>query len=121
MLVAVTHFDAYYDEDSASSQDRNPTALETKQQLAEVGSTTTHIQPKNVFPICSRWALTGRIASQPGRATRKQLAFLQYALSLYASKIGKENDNWSPEIGVDASGILDMEKRYEDNQILYFC
>ena len=109
--MAVTHFDAFYDEDSASSKDRNPTAEETKQSLAEVGRATANLQPKNVFPICSRWALTGRIAGQSGGGTHKQIAFLHYAMSLYNSKLGKENDNWAPEVAVEASGIQDLEAR----------
>ena len=111
ILVAVTHFDAFYDEDSASGKDRNPTSEETKQHLAKVGGQAANIKPENVFPICSRWALTGRIASQSS-GTRKQIAFLQYAMSLYSAKLGLENDNWSPEIAIEASGIEDMENRY---------
>lgn len=108
----MTHFDAFYDEDSASGKDRNPSAEETKQHLAEVGCSAANILQHNVFPICSRWALTGRIASQTGGGTRKQIAFLHYAMSLYTSKLGKENDNWAPEVAIEASGIQNMEARY---------
>ena len=111
ILVAVTHFDAFYDEDSASAKDRNPTAEETKHHLAKVGGQAANIKPENVFPICSRWALTGRIANQSG-GTRKQIAFLQYAMSLYSAKLGIDNNNWSPEVAIEASGIEDMENRY---------
>ena len=109
--MAVTHFDAFYDEDSASAKDRNPTEDETKLHLAEVGGQAANIKPENVFPICSRWALTGRIASQSG-GTRKQIAFLQYAMSLYSAKLNKDNDNWAPEVAIEASGIEKMESRY---------
>ena len=111
ILVAVTHFDAFYDEDSASAKNRNPTAHETKHHLAEASHSTANVLPENVFPICSRWALTGRIAGQSGGGTHKQIAFLHYAMSLYNAKLGKENENWAPEVAVQASGMQDLEAR----------
>ena len=112
ILVAVTHFDAFYDEGAASSKGRNPTAEETKQSLAEVGCTAANLKPENVFPVCSRWALTGRIAGQSGGGTDTQNEFLKFAMSLYNAKLGKFN--WGQKVAVEAveaSGIQDLEAR----------
>ena len=85
----------------------NPNAEETKQQMSTVAS----IPPGNVFPLCSQWALNGRIAYQSGEEKAKKLA--KRAVEDFNDKMrrGAENDKIVPEMAVEVSGLPDLEAR----------
>ena len=107
--MAVTNFDAFYEQGQCSSVGRNPTRDQTKQKFAKLSSVT---EVENVFPICSKWALDGRIMKHSAEEDNKLKRPIQYALSLYKDE---EIAPWMPGMSDDvikASGIGKIEKRY---------
>ena len=112
ILVAVTWFDHSYDDEAASILCKNPTAEEIKKALAEVKSQESIIRVENVFPVCSRWALTGRIVKQSSAKVKKQIIFLQNAVSMYDEKNSDVSQETLPDLAIKHSGILEIEARY---------
>ena len=97
-LVAVTKYDSFYEEADDSTAD------EITEKISEVA------KPSKVFPICTKWALKGRMASGAGKISDEDQKFLDHALTLYQAKLNGENaDNWE---AVKASGIHVLEARY---------
>ena len=109
MLVAVTCFDSFYVHGQCSSEGRNPTKDETKQKFAKLSSVT---KAENVFPLCSIWALEGRIMKHLAEKDNKKKGFIQYSLFQYN---GEGMSEWMPEMSdaiIKASGIEQLEERY---------
>ena len=107
--MAVTWFDAFYQHGQCSSVGRNPTKDQTKQKFAELSSVT---KAENVFPLCSNWALEGRIMKHLAEEDNMLKGSIQYSLSRYN---GEGISPWMPGMSDDiikASGIEQMEERY---------
>ena len=73
--------------------------------IAMASQTATKIDYFYVFPICSRWALDGRIFSQSHGTTLS--THLQSAMLMYNDTLGTDTSN--PEDLVEESGIRRLE------------
>ena len=83
--------------------------------IAMASQTATKIDYFYVFPICSRWALDGRIFSQSHGTTLS--THLQSAMLMYNDTLGTDTSN--PEDLVEESGIRRLESKYVTIRIQY--
>ena len=115
--MAITWFDEFYDKRKCSSEGRNPTKDQTKEEFAEFSSVT---KAENVFPLCSKWALDGRIMKHLGNKEEADNMLTEDILHGLSRYNGKRIPFWKPEMTneiIKASGIEEIEERYSTCRI----
>ena len=121
MVIAVTHFDAYY---TAVEDDKQLSAEEVKKTVcATIKNATKREFPlDNVVPICSQWAFIARqLSCHPSDATLKERA-LKCLKQCVGENVSSEKKNLHPlAIASELeklSGIKDLETRLVAESLL---